>query len=448
MNVKNDRQQRGKELAERVNIQPFGKGVGKWTVPSASSSEKYTVDLNSNSKRCTCPDYELRRCKCKHIFAVEYSIQKRREVTTTIETKDGTTTKTETVTETVKVTKRTTYQQNWPAYNAAQTNEKAMFQVLLHDLCKGIPDMERAQGAGRKSAGRNRLSLGDMVFSAAFKVYSTVSGRRFISDLDDAFGKGYIFKLPHFNSVLNYLEMEEMTLVLHSLIKRSSEPLEGVECDFAVDSSGFSGSKFEKWSYVKYNANHKDFQEEQQRTDWLKMHLMCGVKTNIVTGVEISERYDHDSPFFAPLVNDTAKRFTLREVSADKAYSSVDNLNTVASHKALPYIPFKSNSTGAGLRKGDDRATGGCDLWLKMWRYYTFHTEQFMEHYHKRSNVESTFSMIKAKFGNGLRSKGRIAQMNEALCKVLCHNICCVIQSICELGIEVDFSRSFAAAQK
>lgn len=63
-----------------------------------------------------------------------------------------------------------------------------------------------------------------------------------------------------------------------------------------------------------------------------------------------------------------------------------------------------------------------------------------MEHYHKRSNVESTFAMIKAKFGNGLRSKGRIAQINECLCKVLCHNICVVIQSIHELGIEADFA--------
>ena len=59
-----------------------------------------------------------------------------------------------------------------------------------------------------------------------------------------------------------------------------------------------------------------------------------------------------------------------------------------------------------------------------------------MTHYHKRSNVETTFSMIKAKFGERLRSKTEIAQINEALCKVLAHNLCCLIQSIYELGIE------------
>ena len=47
--------------------------------------------------------------------------------------------------------------------------------------------------------------------------------------------------------------------------------------------------------------------------------------------------------------------------------------------------------------------------------------------------------MIKAKFGDQLRSKTRKAQVNEAMCKVLAHNLCCVIQSIYELGIEPTF---------
>lgn len=62
-----------------------------------------------------------------------------------------------------------------------------------------------------------------------------------------------------------------------------------------------------------------------------------------------------------------------------------------------------------------------------------------VQQYHKRSNVESTFSMIKAKFGDGLRSRTKTAQVNEALCKILCHNLCCVIQSMFELKIEARF---------
>ena len=74
-----------------------------------------------------------------------------------------------------------------------------------------------------------------------------------------------------------------------------------------------------------------------------------------------------------------------------------------------------------------------------MYNFYNFNRDDFLAHYHKRSNVESTFSMIKAKFGDHVRSKTDKAMANEALCKVLCHNVCCLIQSACELGIEARF---------
>jgi transposase len=74
-----------------------------------------------------------------------------------------------------------------------------------------------------------------------------------------------------------------------------------------------------------------------------------------------------------------------------------------------------------------------------MYHLYKYNAAEFNQHYHKRSNAESTFQMIKARFGERLRSKTERAQINEALIKVLCHNICVVIQSMHELGIEADF---------
>jgi hypothetical protein len=73
---------------------------------------------------------------------------------------------------------------------------------------------------------------------------------------------------------------------------------------------------------------------------------------------------------------------------------------------------------------------------------YSPDSPEFIAHYHKRSNVESTFSMIKAKFGDSLRSKTDVAMMNEALFKVLCHNVAVLIQSACGLGIEATFWKS------
>jgi hypothetical protein len=55
--------------------------------------------------------------------------------------------------------------------------------------------------------------------------------------------------------------------------------------------------------------------------------------------------------------------------------------------------------------------------------------------YHKRSNVESTFSAIKRKFGDSVMSKNPVAMVNEVLCKILCHNLTCLIQEQETLGI-------------
>jgi transposase len=74
-----------------------------------------------------------------------------------------------------------------------------------------------------------------------------------------------------------------------------------------------------------------------------------------------------------------------------------------------------------------------------MYLYYNFRREDFLNHYHKRSKVESVMSMAKAKFGDGVRSRTDTAMKNEVLCKFLCHNICVVHQSQLELGIEPVF---------
>ena len=74
-----------------------------------------------------------------------------------------------------------------------------------------------------------------------------------------------------------------------------------------------------------------------------------------------------------------------------------------------------------------------------MFHFYMYRREEFLSHYHKRSNVETTFHMIKSKFGSAIRLKTPVAQMNELLCKILCHNLCCLVQSFYELGIEAEF---------
>jgi hypothetical protein len=161
-----------------------------------------------------------------------------------------------------------------------------------------------------------------------------------------------------------------MTPILKSLIARSATPLRTVEKDFAIDSSGFSGCRFERWFDHKYGVT-------RSKCVWVKVHLCCGVKTNIVTAVRILDKDSGDCPQFVPLLKETYRNFTIGEVSADMAYPSVENFEEVAAMGATAYIPFKSNTTGA---------VGG--MFEKMFHYFQFKREEFLQHYHKRSNVE------------------------------------------------------------
>jgi transposase len=324
----------------------------------------------------------------------------------------NTTTETETVL--MQTVKKTTYSQNWPAYNAAQVNEKSTFQTLLHDLCKGIVEPKNVMG-------RPRIPLADAIFAAVFKVYSTVSGRRSMCDLKDALTKGHISRLPAYSSVFTVLESESTSDVLKALIEESAIPLKVIESHFSCDSSGFSGSRFDKW------YDHKWGDYKIQRA-WVKAHVMTGEKTNVITAVEIHKQNAADVKQLKPLLDSTTQRFDVKELSADMAYLSEQNLQTIVDAGVTPLIPFKANSKPT--RPG---------VWNKAYHFFQMHREEFMARYHKRSNIESTFSMVKAKFGDGVRSKTDVAMKNEALAKILCHNICCFISAIYELGIAPTF---------
>jgi transposase len=130
------------------------------------------------------------------------------------------------------------------------------------------------------------------------------------------------------------------------------------------------------------------------------------------------------------LVDMTAENLAMRGVSADKAYGSARNYDAIDRYGATPLVACKSNSVGG---------SGG--LWEKMFLRFQLRREDFLARYHKRSNVESTFSMIKAKFRDHVRSKTPVAMVNEVLCKLICHNICVLIQETHELGIDVSLPR-------
>lgn len=400
------REQRGILIAQKYKITRTDKG---YVVPSQFNKGKYLVKIRYNSSECNCPDYELRRQKCKHIFAVEYTLKKEID-------NEGNTVITQTV--------KKTYPQNWKSYNLSQQTEKEKFMELLADITSRIRQP-------CYSFGRPTNNLGDTIFNMIFKVYSTFSGRRFTTDMRTAKEKEYINSTMHFNSIFNYFRKKELTSLLAQIVTLTSLPLRTVEKKFAIDSTGIGTSIYQKWYSYKYG-------KEINSRRWLKCHFVTGVKSNIITSVRITPEYDNDCPLLPEMAKETAKYFDMEELSADKEYLSKDNFQTVNNLNGTLFIPFKINS----------KASGNGMIWKKMYHYFMLKNEEYLEHFHTRSNAESTVQMIKGKFGDKVRSKNWTAQVNEILCKVICHNLCCVIMEMNELGIEAEFcTKSLNSAQ-
>lgn len=397
------REFKGLELAATAVIKWTGTF---WLVPSTSGKGSYRV--NADATECTCEDFEITGKPCKHVHAAKFVRARNRgtPIPVTPPTADE---------PAPARPKRPTYKQDWPNYNKAQTNEKRLFLPMLADLCGTVPESPRKPGPGRKP-----VPLRDALFTVLYKVYSGFSGRRFTTDMRDAEADGHISQAPHYNFIFKVLERDDVGPILQRLVTRSALPLRAVETTFAVDSSGFGSSKFERWFDTKYGVDRK-------RATWVKTHIAVGVNTHVVTAVEISDA--HDSVMLPDLLRATAGNFVVGDVVADKAYLSRANLELVETMGGAPYIPFRSNNVPD--RNGE--------TWERLFHQFALRRDDFLTHYHQRSNVESAFSMVKRKFSDSVRSKTPTAMANEVLAKLVCHNVVCCIHEMYELGIDPGF---------
>ncbi|MGV8175102.1 MAG: transposase [Methanothrix sp.] len=392
------RETRGKEIADKGN-QVKKATDHSFKVKSQSGRGVYEVKATPTGMTCTCPDFVYRGGKCKHIQATRYYLEIEKD------------TPTGTVTEKVHLT----YTQAWNAYNEAQKAEVHLFDDLLKDLVKAIPEPEQ-------TFGRPRLSIHETLFCAIQKVYSQLSSRRAYSLFENATERNQIEHAPNFNQPSILFRNPDITPILHKLVSLSALPVAGIEEDFSVDSTGFRTTTFNAYHGAKYG--------QKKEHQWVKAHLCAGIKTNVVAAVAITDGNGGDSPQFGPLVKKTAQGFTINEITADMAYSSRKNLQLVENTGGKAYIPFKKNATGRA---------GGSAIWKKMFHYFQLSRDEFMEHYHKRSNIEATNAAIKRKFGETLKSKNPVAQVNELLAKIIAYNLTVVIHEMYENGIQPEF---------
>ncbi len=396
------REAKALELADRGRVVKDG---ARWFVFSLNGPERYTVTLTPES--CDCPDWEARHEGCKHTLAARL-----------VQSREGGAAKPEPGTELLPPFPwpKKSYAQDWPNYDRAQNQEKAEFQRLLSDLCGTVP-----QPAKNPKGGGNFAPAGDLIFASVYKIYTGFSGRRFATDLNDAAERGHVSRAVHHATIAKCLEDPETAPILTNLIEASAVPFAAIEDEFAADSSGFSASKFDRWYSTKWGRVVSEH-------PWTKCHVLTGTTTQVVVAAVVGGRDSHDSPQFPGMVGTAVKHFKIRQVAADKAYTGTENFQTVADAGGTLYAPFKVNSSGR---------TGG--IFQRMYHLFCLNKDKYLDHYHRRSNVESVFSAVKRLFGDSVRSRNEVAMRNEVLAKLLAYNLTCLVHAIFELGLDPTF---------
>lgn len=310
---------------------------------------------------------------------------------------------------------RRTYPQDWPAYDAAKTNEAPLFKALLQELLLlGIDDPEPQHTPGRKG-----FDTRTKLFAMAIKIYSRSDLRKTTSILKDLHRLHFIPRVPCYKSIDNFFNDHRLNALLDRLILITAIPFKHIEETAAIDATGFGVSKYDSWNAYKWGN------VERKRT-WRKLHAVVGCTTNIFVSAEVTEKEVADITMLQTVIGDKPRFFNFFNLVGDKAYNSRDTHNFLNSVGMVGFIAFKKNATGHAK---------GSLMWSTMYDYFLNYPEDFKRRYHQRSNVETCFHMLKQRFGHHLMTKNFIANQNEIKTRVLCHNLCVLIQEAAERGI-------------
>jgi len=290
--------------------------------------------------------------------------------------------------------KRKRWPRNEIVYNQIQENEFLNFfayvKWLGFKVCKNI---------------KMRSYLSCLLIWHKFPNLSARRAKSFLKFLKNS--KIVSVKIPCFKTLCNYRAEPIIGNILDELITESSKPLSVIEHDFATDATGIRTNLFSSWYSIRC-------QKEIKKRDHLTIHITTGVKSNIVTALNVEVKSGNDNKIFREHVDKTAENFKVNEWSGDGRYWCKENCKKINELGARPYFKVWKNWGGKSR---------GCMPWKIMNLESKNNPEEYGKHYHKRSNVESTNHSKKIIHGNKVYSKLKSARENEETLRWINHNI-------------------------
>lgn len=204
-------------------------------------------------------------------------------------------------------------------------------------------------------------------------------------------------KVPSTRTLLNYQANPRLKYYLNRAIEETSTPLAGLEDSFATDMTGEKTKTFSPWYCIRTGKHHR-------RRDHIATHITTGVKTNIVTAIDVRTRRGQDNEILQSHIERISRTFTIHEWSGDGAYYCRDNCRAVSAVGAKPYFKPRRNANGKSK---------GCMAFKLMTQEFQQQPDETNEHYHKRSNVESTNESKKQRIGSITRNKNETAKEQD-----------------------------------
>jgi transposase len=315
---------------------------------------------------------------------------------------------------------KTAYSKDRSAYNRAQAVQLDYAPVVLAQACNTLREKKFPYVTGRPP-----YPVHTMIFEAALRCMEKLPLRQSISVinrhipdmLSEQRSRG------HYSTLSNHLRRKEITPLLRELIVTTSLPLSRHAKYFAIDATGFSGTEKKPWAEVVRGDEIKMI----DHSIWQKLHICIDIDTKIVTDAIVT--FGKDNENFRKMLETTSKNFEVKEVYADKYYCTRENHDFASRLGIEPFIPFKKNATGKPK---------GSFAWKAAFKLFKENPDQFYSHYNARSSAETVMSMLKANFASTLRSRNHVAQVNEVLLKVICHNIYTLCKLRLQLGLDID----------
>lgn len=276
-----------------------------------------------------------------------------------------------------------------------------------------------------KGAGRPPNNLSDMlVCLLIWRKFPSLDVRDAKSFLDFLVFFGVIdVKVPCFKTLYNYNNNPEIRTYLDELIGMTSEPMKKIEKDFATDMTGTKTKTFTSWFSIRVG-------EKIEKRDHISSHITTGVKSNIVTAVDINVKAGKDNVIMRKHVDLTNKNFQIREWSGDNKYWSKENCRKIRDIGAKGWFWPQNNFSGRYVK---------CGVFNIMSRALLKGDKEALKSYHKRSNAESTIHSKKAKLGDFVRAKLDTGKEQEEHLKWVNYNFSVLGRALYEWGIVPGF---------